>query len=448
MSDRTEIPNSKVISLRSDAPSGYVLVILCFMILAFSAVMAAMSTSVVSSSAVQTDRKDQDTARRYAMAARELVLRRSRSDDAAAGSGSWRARAQAGAYNFTDTLIGYGTMSTRLKDPSGNFTDRTWETAVLSCTGVAGNAVYSFMETVSPAPAEATTHTLFSATEIAVGAYTLVHGSAYANKKVSGKTLNGDAYAVEDITAKILGKRTLDVPVLQTPLADTTWYFTVGTVIPYQSEYKNKIFSPTSNPFGAPNPFGVYIISPASGDVRINSCRIVGTLVYPNAKDRKLVIKGGILMEAATPVQPVLIVLGNTKTKIEFDGKNELSEAAQAVNFNPPGLPYPYDELAMEILTPFQNYNPPGGSYPDIAAGVSDGDLSDKYVSHINGYIWCSGEIKARNSLLRLRGGLGCAKKLSVRGYVGWNSVSQFLPLIGMEGFGLVVFPGTFRQAT
>ncbi|MEK8022592.1 MAG: hypothetical protein AAB229_02180 [Candidatus Hydrogenedentota bacterium] len=419
---------------------------LCFMMLVFSALAVSMSTSVVSGNIVQTDRKDEDSARRYALAAREMILRRARADDEASGSGSWRARAQAGAYNISDSPIGYGILSTNLKDPGGNFTDRSWETAVLSCTGVAGRAVYSFTEIVSPAPAEATKHVLFSAEDISVDAYTLSHGSAFANRNIKGnKTFNGDGYASGAITAKVLGESLAGVDEIQVPSGDSSWYMAVGTVIPYQSEYKNMLFSPTSNPFGAANPFGVYIISPATGDVTINNCRIVGTLVYAKAKDRKVSFKGGILMEAASPVQLVLLVMGD-KPKIEFNGKNELNEAMKPINFNPPGTPYPYNEQLSEVLTPLQNFNPPGTPDPNFGVGVSNGNMTDKFQSHINGYIWCNGEIKARNSLLRLRGGLGCGKKLSVRGYVGWNSMRQFLPLMGMEGYGLVLFPGTFRK--
>lgn len=401
--------------------SGYLLVSLCLILLVMSTLVWIMSRAVLAGNLVQTDRRMEDMARECALAGRDLVLRKARLDDESGGPGAWRVKAAAGGYNFVDSELAGGRVATRLTDPSGNFTDRTWETCVLTCTGFVGTAQYTFREVLAPARAAVLSHTIFTGADLDINKTPLVHGSAYANLDIipANRTFNGDAYAGGLIDVNVLGKKFPNSGTLPVPDVDSSWYMAVGTVIPRQNEYKDKLFSPNSNPFGPPNPYGVYIVAPASGDIKFKNCRIVGTIVYPNANGREVKFeRSGTLIESVSPEQLSLLVLGNDATKIKFDWKAEARENA-AVNFNPAGSPYPW------------------------LGGTTDADIADKYASRLEGGVWCSGEIETKGNFFTMHGTMGSKMRFKFRGHAGWVSADQYFPLRGMEGIGLMPYPGT-----
>lgn len=126
------------------------------------------------------------------------------------------------------------------------------------------------------------------------------------------------------------------------------------------------LLSPTSNPYGTPNPQGIYIINCNNQPLTIGSCRIAGTLVLIGAGSGTT-IQGPITWEPALPGYPAL--LSDSAISINFSGSAPLGEATYGINFNPPGTPYPY------------------------VGGTADTTASDAFPSIINGLIYCGGNL-------------------------------------------------------
>jgi hypothetical protein len=149
-----------------------------------------------------------------------------------------------------------------------------------------------------------------------------------------------------------------------------TLYTNRGTVINPGTSIDKRVLSPASNPWGTPDPNGVYVINSAA-DVTIQNSRIVGTLVI-NCPGKKVTIQNQVLMQAGRPDFPVLIVNGNAVLNYNSSGVF-LSEASLATNFNPTGTPY---------------------------LGSVDSDQSDQYPSEIQGLVHITGTLICTNTPL------------------------------------------------
>jgi len=126
------------------------------------------------------------------------------------------------------------------------------------------------------------------------------------------------------------------------------------------------LLSPNSNPYGAPNSQGIYVIDCNNQPVTIGPCRIVGTLVLLNAGSNTT-IQGPITWEPAVLGYPAL--LADKSVIISANSSVGLSEATFGVNFNPPGTPYPY------------------------VGGTSNTTANDGFPCVINGIIYCGGNV-------------------------------------------------------
>jgi hypothetical protein len=126
-----------------------------------------------------------------------------------------------------------------------------------------------------------------------------------------------------------------------------------------------QLLSPNSNPFGATNASGIYILNCGGKDVIIASTRIVGTLVIKNAGGNTE-IQGPINWEPAIANYPALLT--DSQVAITFDS-SVLSESSLGVNFNPTGCPYPY------------------------AGGAANTTATDTYPAHITGIIYSATDL-------------------------------------------------------
>lgn len=148
------------------------------------------------------------------------------------------------------------------------------------------------------------------------------------------------------------------------------------------------LLSPGSNPYGATNTKGIYILDCLGNNVTIGPCRIVGTLVLLNAGNNTL-IQGPITWEPAANGYPALLV--GTMIAITIESSVGLSESTLGVNFNPTGTPYPY------------------------SGGTSNTTQTDAYPSVINGIIYCGGDINLSSSPV-INGSLLSAGNINVSG--------------------------------
>lgn len=127
------------------------------------------------------------------------------------------------------------------------------------------------------------------------------------------------------------------------------------------TQIQRQLISPYSNPNGATNPEGIYVIDANGGVVVVRESRIVGTLVVLNATAVEL--RDQVNWEPARPNFPALIVQGDIRLRLV---NGTLQEDDEGVNFNP-------------VQTPYN--------------GVSDASLGDSYPSAIAGIVYCSGNL-------------------------------------------------------
>lgn len=139
------------------------------------------------------------------------------------------------------------------------------------------------------------------------------------------------------------------------------------TTLPSSAYVMDRVLlSPTSNPYGAANASGIYIINCNNQNVTIGPCRIVGTLVLLSAGSGTTV-QGPITWEPAIAGYPAL--LADQAITVSFSGSVSLGEATYGINFNPTGTPYPF------------------------VGGTSDTNASDAFPSIINGLIYIGGNL-------------------------------------------------------
>jgi hypothetical protein len=202
--------------------------------------------------------------------------------------------------------------------------------------------------------------------------------STNGNLRVDG-TLVGNAEALLSVgLGKVTGTTTIAAAAKALPTSDVPEkYAALGTLISPGSSIDKQVLGPGCNPYGAPNANGVYVIR-SSNDITLTNTRIYGTLIIINPG--KTVTIGGQVN--ITPIRtdfPTLIINGNCVMQFTSSG-TPLSEAAQGVNYNPPGAPY---------------------------GGISDADKLGAYPSEIRGLIHVTGTLTlAKDGVIR--GGILC----------------------------------------
>lgn len=186
-------------------------------------------------------------------------------------------------------------------------------------------------------------------------------GAAGATYTVNG-SLVGEGLAIRASASN--AQPLYDLPV---PADVQAFYTSVGTPISRGSLSSNRLrrvtLSASLNPFGPPNPLGVYVIDCQGQNVTVQDVRVLGTLVLLNP-GTGTIIGPEVHIAPARPDMPALIVLGHATIDT---GTTPMSEASEGVNFNPPGAPY---------------------------RAASDADQSDRYPSTIEGLVYVSGNVR------------------------------------------------------
>jgi hypothetical protein len=127
-----------------------------------------------------------------------------------------------------------------------------------------------------------------------------------------------------------------------------SYYVALGTEIPREAipqtgdgngnltlEIKDRLISPTANPFGDTDPAGIYWIDADNRTVSISHCRIEATLVILDAAGVE--VKEGITWNYPNSADVILAADSDISLK-HLD--TPLDEADRGVNFNPPSSPY------------------------------------------------------------------------------------------------------------
>jgi hypothetical protein len=173
------------------------------------------------------------------------------------------------------------------------------------------------------------------------------------------------------------------------------YYAAHGTAISYGSlpsggTLQQCLLSPSSNPFGATNPMGIYVIDCGGQNIKVQNMRLVGTLVLLNTGSSSA-IQNSVNMAPSVANYPTLLVSGS----IQLNYTNALLSESSAGNLNPASTPY---------------------------NGTSNSTATDSYPSAIQGLVYASGSVSIKNSSnVTIHGILIAGGSLSVQGTLNLN---------------------------
>ncbi len=292
---------------------------------------------------------------------------------------NWRTNYLSGvSYPTTPIALNGGEFTWKLIDSDGNLADNLADSVTVQATAVTGDVEHALEVRLQPAD-EAPLSSLESAFHcngnivngISVNLTTnsFISSNANINGLAFGASLDGDCEASGSIAVYTTGDIEAGVPPRQMPDESVfDYYLHLGTPIDLAAlahndhyDLEDVVLSPQSNPWGSPNPEGIYVIDCQGGELRVKQVRIVGTLVLLNPGSGSR-IEQEVLFEPAVNNFPSLLVQGSIG--IRFDSSSELEESS--TNFNPPGTPFD---------------------------GEEDTDTSDSYPSYIRGLVYVSGNI-------------------------------------------------------
>jgi hypothetical protein len=244
----------------------------------------------------------------------------------------------------------------------------------------------------------------------------------------SDSHLNGDAWAVDDISGDVSGTAYQNqTPPREMPDAAAVfdYYLNVGTRININSipsrQINRVVLSAKSNPYGPVNPQGIYVIDCQGQVLRVRDARIQGTLVLLSPGVTPIVERT-IHWEPAAPNYPALMVRGNLR--MSWDGGLVLSETAQTANFNPAGTPYLNSE---------------------------DADMLDVYPGVIKGLVYVTGNVLI-DRRCDLTGNLVAAGNIDAQANVNltYNPAARDYPPPGFGGGSnqMRIVPASWRRVT
>lgn len=294
----------------------------------------------------------------------------------------WRSTYSNGPW-ITNQPIGGGHFSLDVTNPSGALNALPIGPVVVTGTGTKGNAVQKVQVTLSPlvtpytclnaAMFAGSNITLSSGTISPVGCTIAANGniiassSAIAPSAQAAGICTGGTY--QNGSASLVATRTAPATATvfsQYLASGTTINITSIPVISGSRHIRGVLISPTVNPYtGVTNASGIYIIDCQGATLVITDCRIVGTLVLLNP-GWGTTVRDYVNWSPAVANYPCLMVQGN----VTLDMKSDDTVGESAVNYNPPGTPYPF-----------------------ATGGTANTTLANQYPATITGLVYASGNI-------------------------------------------------------
>lgn len=373
--------------------SVYVFVLGAGMLLAVAGMALLTTAQITLRSAVAGD--DGDEAAALAESGVELALARINAN------ANWRT-AYSSNVEVTPCTLGRGTVGFKLVDETdGSLSNNTGDPVRVYGIGRCNKATRVYSVRCGPAPLSCLQSTM------TFGQAVTVSPVDYVIKGSSTISSNGNISAV---AAKLFqtgldaagtlslgassgtGTRKAGAAAKVLPDSATVFDYYVAngtqiTGVPSVSgvlQITSVLISPANNPYGGgTNARGIYYIDCAGANVLLAKVRLVGTLVLRNCGLATLQTQ--IIMAPAQSGYPVLMVQGNMAWTADA---TRLAEATAAVNFNPPGTPYPY------------NYGAGGG--------VSNATLTDRYQTQIAGLVYINGTFDTSSALVLNKGVIVC----------------------------------------
>lgn len=399
---------------------------------------SSMVVSVIGLSAIMALRVERNyanatgeyaLARLYALSAIEVAFRDIADDP------NWRTTRTNGAWR-TNQPIGIGQYDLLAVDPDdADLANDDLGSLMLTGIGRAGAATYKLRTTlVAEVPPLTCLEVALSVGGSASFTNAIVNcdQTISANDSVTetGSSISADVEAVNLISGSgYNGSQTPGITPrsMPDPSSAFEYYTTNGTPIAISSlptnggvpEITKVLLSPTSNPFGATNPQGIYVIDCLGQPIQFQTCRILGTIVLLNAASSSSVLDS-VHWEPALANFPALLVGGDFN--FNSDSAVPLTEANPVgVNFNPAGAPY---------------------------LGEEDDVLDDSYPAIIKGLIHVSGLVSTASSpvfdgVLLIGGDLNTTSSLTLTYQIGYynNPPPGFTAPVQM-----VIAPGSWRR--
>jgi len=183
-------------------------------------------------------------------------------------------------------------------------------------------------------------------------------GRIQSSGTISGTLLNGTT------TARVPKASFANASTLQRYVSEAT-NISISSLprsSPNVLQIRNCLLSPNHNPFGGNlNPKGVYRIDCQNLQIRIEDCRILGTLILENIGTHST-LNQNVLIQPAVANYPSLLVNGTLQINSRW---GNFSEATLGVNLNPAGAPY---------------------------QGLTNDTTTDVYPARIEGIYYCFGQ--------------------------------------------------------
>lgn len=409
--------------------SGTTYLAVCGMVLLTATIsLGALSATRVRTRASRSANKIAD-ARQYAISATEIGRLWIAQDK------NWRTDYANGVW-FANKPIGQGTFSLTVTNPNGTLNHSAYDPVILSATGTCGQATQYAQVTLSAqtTPYTCLTAALSSASGITFNSNVIVDArnqTLAANGAVSGPSsliVNANVAATGSITGSSYNgtNTTLATPLTFPDATAFSYYQQTGTAIAFSSissnSIQNVVLSPTSNPYGATNANGVYVIDCQGNTLNIQNCRIVGTLILLNPGSSTK-IQSSVVWSPAVSNYPCLMVNGN----LMINGNGNYLQESSGNNFNPPGTPYPYP------------------------SGVANSTTSDSFPPAIQGLMYVAGNLSVQGSELAANvivtgGAFSTSGGLSL--YLTYDPTYYKSPPPGFGTLQMVVSPGSWQQTT
>ena len=297
----------------------------------------------------------------------------------------------------TTKSLGRGTFQWSLADESdGDLTDEDSDPVVLSASATVNRASYSLRVDLAMVGGglEALGMCLAAKGKVEVkdDEATFTGAPLSSNNKVDiedDATIYGDVHADRVMgDGEVVGTVVTPSPPKDMPSSGVfDSYVAKATAISGIDKIEEKLLSPSSNPWGATNPDGVYYINTNGKDLTIKNARIYGTLVV-KVSGKTVKIEDVVFLKNYRSDYPCLIVDG--KVELLYKSATEvLDESDCDTNFNPPGTPY---------------------------NGQTDSDKSDTYPNEIQGLVHVTGSLLIKETA-RVRGVVICENQVTFEGY-------------------------------
>jgi len=236
----------------------------------------------------------------------------------------WRNR-PSGSTLFSDVAVSPGCVArVQLFDDGDNsLADNSADIVRIRSIGTCIGSSVQLEATIAPRPHPALNYALFNASEedVRFRGLTTIAGPVRSLGKIEGESFvktTGSASFTTRTGGEINGPLNPRIFVdtdLPTPNPPLSTYLAMATPIAGANgstcALRGYNLTPTHNPLGAANPYGIYSLDPGNRDVLLQNVHIRGTLIIYNLDGRTVTINSTAWLEPGPLNYPVLMIYGS-----------------------------------------------------------------------------------------------------------------------------------------